>query len=216
LSPIPKQPLPQPILDRESRYKTILAAYPDGFSGSVLDLGCDVRHLERLARPARYVGVGLEPGSTLVHNLESTPYPFDDASFETVVCLDVLEHLEEMHAATAEIFRIASKRVVLTLPNAIDHILAAYLFRRRYRKEQWTKFYSLTAEPPADRHRWFFSEEEADRFLLAQAAKRGFSPGRCHHHRLGLKSHLMALAFGLLAGNDGFGKWTLVYEFVRD
>ncbi len=212
---IEKKPLPRRITDRESRYRSILEAYPDAFSSTVVDLGCDVRHLEKLARPPRFVGVSRESSADIVHDLENLPYPFEDREFDTVVCLDVLEHLENIHGAAAELFRIANKRVIITLPNPIDHILAVYLFRKRYSPDQWTKFYSLTEQPLKDRHRWFFSETEADRFLLFMAGRANFIPGRCFHHRLNWKSRIMGRMLKIAAGHDVFGKWTLAYEFIR-
>lgn len=38
-----------------------------------------------------------------------------------------------------------------------------------YRAGQFAKFYGLPLEPPPDRHRWFFSYEEAEKFILYRA-----------------------------------------------
>lgn len=42
--------------------------------------------------------------------------PFADASFDVVVCSEVLEHLDEPARAFAELKRVARRRVVLTVP----------------------------------------------------------------------------------------------------
>ncbi len=36
------------------------------------------------------------------------------------------------------------------------------------------KFYNLPVEPPDDRHKWFYSPEEAERFIEYRSNKNGF------------------------------------------
>jgi SAM-dependent methyltransferase len=43
--------------------------------------------------------------------------PFADASFDLVLCLEVLEHLEDPAAAVAEIARVAASDVVVSVPH---------------------------------------------------------------------------------------------------
>lgn len=42
--------------------------------------------------------------------------PFSDRSFDTVICSEVLEHLDEPERAVAELKRVARKAVVITVP----------------------------------------------------------------------------------------------------
>ena len=42
--------------------------------------------------------------------------PFSDNSFDTVVCSQVLEHLDDVEAAVAELKRVARRFVVITVP----------------------------------------------------------------------------------------------------
>lgn len=41
---------------------------------------------------------------------------FDDSSVDTVVCMEVLEHIEDDRLALSELFRVARKRVIITVP----------------------------------------------------------------------------------------------------
>ena len=43
--------------------------------------------------------------------------PYEDASFDTVVCSEVLEHIAEWDSAIAELKRVARRHVVITVPH---------------------------------------------------------------------------------------------------
>jgi SAM-dependent methyltransferase len=43
--------------------------------------------------------------------------PFEDRSFDLVLCLEVLEHLEEPEAALAELARVGARDVVISVPH---------------------------------------------------------------------------------------------------
>ena len=42
---------------------------------------------------------------------------------------------------------------------------------REYKSGQPTKFYGLPLDPPTDRHKWFFSAQEAESFVHYRAEK---------------------------------------------
>jgi hypothetical protein len=68
--------------------------------GSCINIGC---------------GSHIIPGALNVD--EGLPkLPYADASFETVVCSDVLEHIAPYREAIVELQRIARKRVIITVP----------------------------------------------------------------------------------------------------
>lgn len=80
--------------------------------GRLLDIGCGEKQWEPVFRPhvTAYVGVD-HPGT--VHDssrvdIVASAYeiPVDDASFDTVLCTAVMEHLEEPAAALAEARRV--------------------------------------------------------------------------------------------------------------
>jgi ubiquinone/menaquinone biosynthesis C-methylase UbiE len=97
--------------------------------GSVLEVGCGegklAQHLTRSApRPARFaitdVDLGrleagldplLEPRQASVYEL-----PFDDRTFDLVVCCEVLEHLGEPARGLAEVARVARRAVIVSTP----------------------------------------------------------------------------------------------------
>jgi ubiquinone/menaquinone biosynthesis C-methylase UbiE len=103
-------------------------------------------------------------------DLEEEKIPFEDDSFDSVLCLDVLEHLENIHEIFDELCRVSKEHVIITLPNPYADFLN-YLKYRNYYENQHLKFYGLPLEKPEDRHKWFFSTEEAEMFVRYRANK---------------------------------------------
>ena len=91
---------------------------------SVLDVGCGPHGLSTSAPNAVFVGVDLmypgpiAPGMIGFRN-EPGPLPFQDGAFDTVVCLDVLEHVppHDREAFVQELARVAARRVLLACPS---------------------------------------------------------------------------------------------------
>ena len=97
---------------------------------SLLDVGCGegvvLRHLDRHLTGIVMVGLDID-GSGLrvaqsqnaVSLLQGSVYalPFESASFDLVICCEVLEHLEAPQAALAELARVTRGRVLLSVPN---------------------------------------------------------------------------------------------------
>jgi ubiquinone/menaquinone biosynthesis C-methylase UbiE len=124
-------PLPDPRLDRKFARicELVRAELP---CGSFLDAGCgDGRYLRALDRqlPERIAGVDLSeriletahaaiPRAELRQgNLEALP--FDDASFDLVLCTQVIEHVLDAAAGIDELVRVltAGGRVVISTDN---------------------------------------------------------------------------------------------------
>lgn len=163
--------------DRATKARYIARKYAAILGGRVLDVGCDEAPLRGLVGdPGAYVGVDLNPAADVRVNLDrdaredGTILPFPGASFDTVVCTDVLEHLERAHAVFDELCRVSCDRVIVSLPNPI----AAFLEGLASGSGGRIKYYGLPAEAPADRHRWFFGFEEAAAFVRDRGARRGF------------------------------------------
>lgn len=144
--------------------RAIVRAYPAIWHGTVLDVGCRSRELEaalRLSgRTVRYVGVDIDPSAEVVADLGER-LPFDDGSAEVVAACDVLEHTDDIHEALSELCRVAREHIVITLPNCYEvRVRLKHLCGQSVGGK-----YGLPTTPPPDRHRWFFSLDEARTFL---------------------------------------------------
>ena len=96
---------------------------------SLLDAGCGEGHaIEQLGSliPLRYVGIDANP-ACVAWCKERFPgrefsqqsvlaLPYADQSFDVVLCMEVLEHLDDPAAAVRELSRVAKVGVVLSVP----------------------------------------------------------------------------------------------------
>jgi SAM-dependent methyltransferase len=129
---------------------------------------------QHLDESTEYVGLGLGSGPTISLDLETEKLPFDDNHFDTVLCLDVLEHVENPHAVFDELCRVSAKYVVLSFPNAWASLYATLRFGE-YKPGTPLKFYGLPTEVPEDRHKWFFNNTEARAFLDSRSKSNGMA-----------------------------------------
>jgi SAM-dependent methyltransferase len=140
---------------------------------SILDVGADRKYLAGLLDDAAtYWGVGLggEPDQEI--DLETGPLPFEDRSFDVVLCLDTLEHLSNPHAVFDELCRVCRRHVIVSLPCPWGDVYTA-LRSGPYRPSRQLKYYGLPVEAPGDRHKWFFSTSDARAFVTGRAALNG-------------------------------------------
>jgi SAM-dependent methyltransferase len=97
-------------------------------------VGCFDGHLVRAARPRVADAVGLDPlvtpgaenGIEFIRDAFPAKTPLEDASFDCVSMLAVLEHMDDPQAVATECHRILRPggRVVLTVPSPlVDHII---------------------------------------------------------------------------------------------
>lgn len=160
-----------PDAESKGKFVSMVRAFPKIWSGSVLDVGCRSRQLKD-ALPKEtvdYMGMDLYPPADVVGNL-GTGLPFDEASADTVVALDVLEHTDNIYNSFAELCRVARNHVLIGLPNLYE-----ISGRKRFLLgQQVSGKYGLPTNPPKDRHRWFFSFREALSFTHTMAKNNGF------------------------------------------
>lgn len=76
-----------------------------------LDLGCG------LAKQPGAIGVDNDPrvSPDVLHDLDAHPYPFPQDHFKTVICQDVIEHVEDIGEFLREIHRIAADAAVVRI-----------------------------------------------------------------------------------------------------
>mgnify|MGYP000330115187 CR=1 FL=1 len=138
--------------------------------------GGERRLANHLPKDVEYIEIDMARAPDVIINLEKDmPLPFKDNSFDTVVCTDVLEHLENFHEVLDELQRVCAGKIIISLPNSTT-ILFNYLFRKKvgqdlHNQGKFSKFYGLPLSKPDDRHKWFFSYTEADAFFTYYAQK---------------------------------------------
>ncbi|MGI9098078.1 MAG: glycosyltransferase [Solirubrobacteraceae bacterium] len=126
------------MLSRLARYAPVAAVLDD--ADSILDVGCGPHGLACLAPDVPFVGAdvafaggGPAPSMVPVVLGPGPLLPFPDAAFDTVLCLDVLEHVwaADRVAFIAELARVAARRIVLACPSdaaqPLDDLLHARL-----------------------------------------------------------------------------------------
>lgn len=111
-----------------TRYASVMAELDLDSEGylreSVLDVGCGPHGLACAAPNARFVGTdvlfaGEVAAGMTAFRTDPGPLPFADASFDTVVCLDTLEHIPSQDRAgfVQELARVAARRVIVACPS---------------------------------------------------------------------------------------------------
>jgi len=95
--------------------------------GRVLDVGCGDRPYESLIPAREYVGLELDTAESRARSRADAYYdgrrfPFEDGSFDAVLCNQVLEHVFEPDAFVQEIARVLKSggRLLLTVPFVWD------------------------------------------------------------------------------------------------
>tara|TARA_B100001123_G_scaffold379388_1_gene448304 strand:+ start:42609 stop:43292 length:684 start_codon:yes stop_codon:yes gene_type:complete len=95
--------------------------------------------------------------------------PFEDKEFDFCLLTDILEHLENFHLILNECFRITKKALVVSLPIPSQEF-TRIIYNRRYNSNGlnegiYSKFYGLPFLVPEDRHRWWFTYDDAISFF---------------------------------------------------
>lgn len=96
-------------------------------SESILDVGCGIGAFGRVLAPEGYDWTGCEVREDFCATVRAvglraeavvgTKLPFDDGSFGSALCIEVLEHIDDFNAFLAEIRRVVTRRAVFSVPN---------------------------------------------------------------------------------------------------
>ena len=161
--------------NRKEKLEVFYNRYKDILVDSVLDVGADeCLLLDYLPKEVKYKGIGLgsDNENLIKINLEKEKITLENNTYYTVICLDVLEHLDNIHEVFDELCRVSSKYVIISLPNPYNDFMNFIFKGTKYKKN--LKFYGLEPEKESDRHKWFFSFTEACNFIMERGIKNNF------------------------------------------
>jgi len=129
--------------NNEACIRQVLIDCGDG--ESVLDVGCGrgylLNQLRQAVPGARLSGVDLlddVPGADFqYHQGAADSLPFDDASFDVVICTHVIEHVKDPARVVEELTRVARKKVIIVTPRqrpfyyTLDEHINFYFYREQ-------------------------------------------------------------------------------------
>lgn len=153
---------------RQEKAKIIIDFFPELFSKKILDVGCGDCYLKKLVK-GDYVGID-KYGSPDIKQDISNGLPFENQSFDTVLSLDVLEHIDNIHFLFNELCRVADRWVIVALPNMYEWRFRSFFLLGKSISGK----YGLPENPPLDRHRWIFSLKDSKNFIQKNAEKNNF------------------------------------------
>jgi Methyltransferase domain len=155
--------------DGQQRYWLINEQFSAELQGTILDVGSRHNTLrELLKKDAQLV----DKHNPLLPDFdwETAPLPFADNSFDTVVCLDTLEHIDKIHLALDDLVRVSNKYIIVSLPNCWRTTTREVLSARSR-----SASYGLPPESPHDRHKWYFNSEDIEGFMFYNAQRLGLT-----------------------------------------
>lgn len=153
--------------ERHERSAYVARRFAPYLRESVLDVGCYDAPLRGLLPGVRYTGIDIVGAPDITMNLDTREaLPFADSSYRTVICIEVLEHLDNLHHVFDELVRVSAENVIVSLPNCWRDAR-----RPIERGRGHFAHYGLPQEAPVDRHKWFFSYEEGRDFIASRARR---------------------------------------------
>jgi len=134
---------------REDKPEYVWRKYSRLLRGRILDVGADECGLKKfLPEETEYLGIGLGSSVDLEIDLEKEKLPYEKNSFDCVLCLDTLEHLDNLHEVFDELCRVTRKYLIISLPNPWASFMAMLRCGYYERTELPMKFYNLPVVPP--------------------------------------------------------------------
>jgi SAM-dependent methyltransferase len=129
----------------------LITGFPIGPDDTVIDVGCgdggalnfcadkgarvilaDI-DAERVARAASWIG-DKAPGRVEMHVTDANPLPLPDESVTRVICMEVLEHVDDPGVIMAELARVGQPgaRYLITVPDPVQEKLQQHLAPASY------------------------------------------------------------------------------------
>lgn len=158
-----------PFKDRTERAEFIKQKFGSYFNHSynILDIGCSNNDLKKITGEKVY-GIDIAGTPDKVIDLEKERLSaFPDNSYDFLVCTEVLEHIDNLYEVLDDMVRVSKKYILISLPNCPDiwKVLEIVFLAKT------GKFYGFPLNKPTDRHKWFFSWKELDKFFVHYARK---------------------------------------------
>jgi hypothetical protein len=157
------------------------ASHGQGMKPTLLDVGCRGCGLKPFVDDlVAYQGADLfqNPEKSVTHVLDlEQPLPFPDGHFDFVTALDVVEHVDGLDAAVEELVRVARRAALIMLPNNACIYTRLQFLATSHISEKYT----LSYPTQRDRHRWFTTLEDADRYFDDFSAAHGASVDRVYY-----------------------------------
>lgn len=150
--------------NHRQHYMFIKDQFKEYLDGTLADIGVRENVLsEIMERPVALVDKNNPALPSF--DWDKEPLPFADNSFDTVVCLDTLEHISDIHKCFHDLLRISKRYIIISLPNNWRRLVKGLI------KGYGTSVaYGIPLIKPMDRHHWFFNTEEAENFVFYNTA----------------------------------------------
>lgn len=190
---------------RKDKPEYVWRKYGEILRGRILDVGADECGLRKfLLKGTEYTGIGLGGSVDVEIDLEKEKLPYDDNIFDCVLCLDVLEHLDNLHEVFDELCRVTREYLIISLPNPWASFMAMLRWGYYRHAEITMKFHNLPTESPIGRHKWFYGAYEAERFLKERGKMNGMEVLQMDREKsdLNLKKLLYRLILKLAVHKD--------------
>lgn len=188
----------------------------DGARPRLLDVGCrDCALKPYVSAVADYIGVDLVQNAQASVDYVvdvSAGLGFDDRSFDFVVALDMLEHLDDLEGGLKELLRVSKKSLIVMLPNC------AYITHRMHfflRGRLGTDKYDMRYGGNHDRHRWLPTQEQTDNFMAAFAKDKRLRVETIHFNDSAKKRAFAALC-RIFKISPGLWVWASLYVLQRE
>ncbi len=135
----------------------------------ILDVGCG----NRKAEGATGIDINPESQADIIHDLNVYPYPIPDNQFELILCMDVLEHVDDIVKTMEELYRIAKPDAIIEISVPSFNSAALHIDPTHRHGFTSRSFDFFTDGPVASKYNYTFARFNIDQVSYA---KGGNSP----------------------------------------